>query len=379
MSEEIPKQPVSVTETLNLSADDPLFDLAQEINSLIARRAYELYESRGSLHGHDAEDWLHAVSEILLNIFPDITETETELTIRADVPGFSEKDLEVRVAPRSVCITGKRAEVAELTEENSASSERRSNRIFCVLDLPSEVDPDKVDATVSYGMLEVKLQKVGLGKKVAVRAKSEFMSSIIRGWKITISMKGIPMSNHTAMHHKEAAKGTCAAGPQSWKPVAPAENESQLTSADLNMVEAVGVSEMVDQQPKNSNRRIHTLKHPEYTYQSAYEARWASGTIAGYPRGYREGYSDGFKLGNLVNMAAAAPDTSTVATSPAAPEKAAANCKVRLRRLPCENCGGCLYSDESQCPRCGTPKTHAIGEQSAEVAASTFEEFAKPS
>jgi len=172
MSEETATQVVRASEILNLSAGDPFFDLAEEINNLIARRAYELYEYRGFAHGHDAEDWLHAVSEILLNVPADITETETQLTIRADVPGFSEKDLEVRVAPRSVCITGKRQEVSEQTEEKSVYSERRSNRIFRVLDLPSEIDPHNVDATVSDGILEVKLLKVGLGKKVAVRAKA---------------------------------------------------------------------------------------------------------------------------------------------------------------------------------------------------------------
>jgi HSP20 family protein len=174
MSEETPRQLVSAKEILNISAGDPFFDLAQEINNLIARRAYELYQYRGFAHGHDGEDWLHAVSEILLNVPADITETETQLTIRADVPGFSEKDLEVRVAPRSVCITGKRQEVSEQAEEHSIYSERRSNRIFRVLNLPSEVDPDNVDATVSDGILEVKLLKVGLGKKVPVRAKSAF-------------------------------------------------------------------------------------------------------------------------------------------------------------------------------------------------------------
>src|ERR1035437_6224331 len=105
MSQETATQIARVPEILNLSAGHPFFDLAQEIDGLIARRAYELYESRGSVHGHDAEDWFHSVSEILLNVFADITGTEIELTIRADVPGFSEKDLGIRVEPRSVCIT----------------------------------------------------------------------------------------------------------------------------------------------------------------------------------------------------------------------------------------------------------------------------------
>ena len=72
----------------------------------------------------------------------EVTETETELTIRADVPGCSEKDLEVRVAPRSVCITGKREEVLEEKEGKPVYPERRSNRIFRVLELPSGTDPN---------------------------------------------------------------------------------------------------------------------------------------------------------------------------------------------------------------------------------------------
>ena len=37
--------------------------------------------------------------------------------------------------------------------------------IFRVVGLPSEIDPDRVNATVSGGLLEIKLLKVGLGKK----------------------------------------------------------------------------------------------------------------------------------------------------------------------------------------------------------------------
>jgi hypothetical protein len=47
-----------------------------------------------------------------------------------------------------------------------------SNRIFRFSDLPTEVDPVNVDATVSDGIREGKLLKMGSGKKVPVRAKS---------------------------------------------------------------------------------------------------------------------------------------------------------------------------------------------------------------
>ncbi len=163
---------VRTPETLTLIASDPFFERAQEINELIGRRAYELFESRGFAHGYDREDWLRAMSEILLNVPVDITDTETGLTIRADVPGFSEQNLEVRVAPRSVCITGKRQEASEQNEGETVYSERRSNQIFRVLDLPSQIDPDMVNATLSDGILEIRLLKIGMGKKIPVLVKT---------------------------------------------------------------------------------------------------------------------------------------------------------------------------------------------------------------
>jgi HSP20 family protein len=172
MKNETPRQLVHTPAIRSLFAGDPFIEPAQEINDLIARRAYEFFESSGFTHGHAHEDWLRAESEILLQAPVDVTETETGFIIRADVPGFGEKDLEVRVAPRSLCITGKRQESSDQKEGTTIYSERPSTHIFRVLHLPSEIDPDRVNATVSGGLLEIKLLKVGLGKKVPVLAKA---------------------------------------------------------------------------------------------------------------------------------------------------------------------------------------------------------------
>jgi HSP20 family molecular chaperone IbpA len=154
---------------LGLSDGEPFLDLEQEINDLIAGRAYELYKCRGSAHGDDAGDWYQASTEILVDVPVEITESETQFTIRAGVPGFTENDLEVRVVPCSVCITGKKLEGSQ---REPGSSEWRPNRIFQVLDLPSEIDPSSVEAYVSRGSLEIKLGKVGFRKVVPVRAKA---------------------------------------------------------------------------------------------------------------------------------------------------------------------------------------------------------------
>jgi len=159
-------------ETPTLNPGDAFFELSEEFRDLISRRAYELFELRGSVDGHDREDWLQAVSEILLNVPVDVVETETELTILAAVPGFAEKELEVRVAPHSVCIIGKREQASEQSDEKAVSTERCSHQIFRILELLSEIDPDKVKATVSDGILEIQLLKVALDKKVPVLAKA---------------------------------------------------------------------------------------------------------------------------------------------------------------------------------------------------------------
>jgi HSP20 family protein len=159
-------------ETLALNPGDAFFELSQEFKDLISRRAYELFELRGSVDGYDREDWLQAESEVLLNVPVDVVETESGLTIHASVPGFAEKELEVRVAPRSVCISGNREVVSEQNDEKGVSAERRSSQIFRALELPSEIDPEQVKATVSDGVLEIQLPKVGLSKKVPVLAKA---------------------------------------------------------------------------------------------------------------------------------------------------------------------------------------------------------------
>jgi len=173
MEDQAAREVVQAPEMLMLVPGDPFIELAREINDLIARRAYELFESRGFEHGQDREDWLQAESEILFNAPVDLRETETAVTIRVDVPGFSENDLEVRIAPRRLYITGKRPEASEQQEAKTVYSELPSGRIFGVLDLPSQIDPDLTEVTLSGGVLEITLLKADeMGKKVPVLAKA---------------------------------------------------------------------------------------------------------------------------------------------------------------------------------------------------------------
>ncbi|MCI0656091.1 MAG: DUF2934 domain-containing protein [Acidobacteria bacterium] len=50
--------------------ESPLLD-DRKLHELIARRAYELYESRGCEDGHECEDWLEAEKQLLIELEAD--------------------------------------------------------------------------------------------------------------------------------------------------------------------------------------------------------------------------------------------------------------------------------------------------------------------
>jgi HSP20 family protein len=142
-----------------------------DIQKRIARRAYELFASNGFTDGHDLEDWLVAESELLGKMPIELNETEKELTVKADLPGFTEKDIEIRVEPRRLFITGKREEKSEDKKKGETVYSERSNEVFRTIDLPAEIDPDKVKATLHKGELEITMPTKEIGKKVMIEHK----------------------------------------------------------------------------------------------------------------------------------------------------------------------------------------------------------------
>src|SRR5215813_10863313 len=145
----------------------------QELRHAIAKRAYDMFASRGFTHGHDLRDWLLAETELVRPISIEMSETETELTVKAGLPGFAEKDIDVRVEPRRLFIAGDREEKSEQPEKDKSIvySEWKTNRIFRTIDLPAEVDPDKATASMSNGVLQITMPKKEPSKKVTIEAK----------------------------------------------------------------------------------------------------------------------------------------------------------------------------------------------------------------
>lgn len=156
---------------LNLVSIHELFEHTQDVFNLIARRAFEIFESRGHTHGNDREDWFLAESELLTPVKFHLSESGEQLTVRAEVPGFRSQEIKVSLEPRRLSISGK----AELRENHKSGQHTHSlthgQLMFRVIDLPCEVDLSKAKATFNDGTLVVVMPRAAPAKSVRVETK----------------------------------------------------------------------------------------------------------------------------------------------------------------------------------------------------------------
>ena len=148
---------------LRLVSADEICDQVNEALSAVARRAFEIFERNGRRLGHDLEDWLQAEREVLHPAYLNLSETDAALTVELEVPGFTEKDIQVNVEPRRVTVTGKREAREQTRKGKTVYSEQRSDEILRTVELPSEVDPAHraLKATYDQGVLTITLPKSG--------------------------------------------------------------------------------------------------------------------------------------------------------------------------------------------------------------------------
>jgi HSP20 family protein len=151
---------------------DDFLERSRQIYDSIARRAFEIFESSGRISGRDHEDWLKAEAELLHPIHLDIAESDEAVTVRAEVPGFSAKDLDISLEPRRLAITGERETKAERKTEKKLHSERCVDQVFRVIDLPAEVNPEKATATLKDGILELAMPKATAARNTKAEAKA---------------------------------------------------------------------------------------------------------------------------------------------------------------------------------------------------------------
>ena len=89
----------------------------------------------------------------------DIKENDNYYNIIADIPGFSKKDIEIKINNSILTITGEKKNDTKNDGEKFYHRERNLGRFFRSFSLPDTVDEERVDALFKDGVLTITLHK----------------------------------------------------------------------------------------------------------------------------------------------------------------------------------------------------------------------------
>jgi HSP20 family protein len=89
----------------------------------------------------------------------DISETDEEVLVKADLPGIDEKDLSVSLSGNNLLIKGEKKEEKEEKGKHFHRIERSFGGFQRMVALPVGVDADRIRAEYNKGVLEVHLPK----------------------------------------------------------------------------------------------------------------------------------------------------------------------------------------------------------------------------
>jgi HSP20 family molecular chaperone IbpA len=174
----------------------PLSDLTESLlcaYDQVARRAYDKFMDRGARTGSELEDWLDAEQEILGLMEVDVAEAAGFVTALATLPGYRSAQVTLGIEPRWLLIFGCRESedhtdvpavvrsldplrgpprmdaaslavmCAHASRENfparTADPAHPASHLFCIMELPAEIDPARCTAILSNGLLGIRMSK----------------------------------------------------------------------------------------------------------------------------------------------------------------------------------------------------------------------------
>jgi HSP20 family protein len=117
----------------------------------------------------------------------DVYEDEHNITLKIEVPGIDEKDIDVRIENNTLTVHGERKFEKEEKEENYRRVERQYGSFTRSFTLPTTVDPEKVQADYDKGVLNVKLAKKAEAKPKQIKVN---IASANQGSAKTLEAKG---------------------------------------------------------------------------------------------------------------------------------------------------------------------------------------------
>ncbi len=102
----------------------------------------------------------------------DMTEDAKAFTVTAELPGMSEKEIDLSLSGDTLTIRGERGEG---DNKSNFYSERSYGSFMSLIPLPRQVDTDKVSASFKKGVLTITMPKTAAAegelKKISVKTE----------------------------------------------------------------------------------------------------------------------------------------------------------------------------------------------------------------
>jgi HSP20 family protein len=105
----------------------------------------------------------------------EMFEKEDKFVVKAELPGMKQEDVDISVTDSMLSVKGEKRSEREAKEEDYYFSERSYGSFLRSIDLPSNVDTEKIEASFDDGVLVIDLPKIpeAKPKKVTVKARKK--------------------------------------------------------------------------------------------------------------------------------------------------------------------------------------------------------------
>ncbi|MCS6911923.1 MAG: Hsp20/alpha crystallin family protein [Myxococcales bacterium] len=142
----------------------PFDQFRREVDRLFTSFLSSFYNPTAATASADTTTWTPAC---------ELFETDKTYVVRAELPGCSDKDIDVQVASNQLNIRGERRIENEETRGTCHFTERNYGTFFRSFTLPTTVDTTKIRARYDRGVLEIEMPKTTGGTLTKVKVEQK--------------------------------------------------------------------------------------------------------------------------------------------------------------------------------------------------------------
>jgi HSP20 family protein len=137
--------------------DDRTFDTFRHEMESLHRSIDRLFENAWGGSGTSLLSEIWNTRDVMPRL--DLVEDDNTFRITAELPGLTDKDVQVSMSDHTLTISGEKKEEKETKDKQVYRSERAYGSFRRVVELPGDIDAGKVKASFANGVLTIEMPK----------------------------------------------------------------------------------------------------------------------------------------------------------------------------------------------------------------------------